>query len=121
MPCQFGCGTREGNRTPTPLRELDFESNASTDSATLATDRQGGDVGPQFRIWPLLVHHGEPNGTHLSSNFEPKKWRQSDGKARLKLEEAIRWQSCLKLYPAAWAANGSKDRGVMPGSVFVSK
>ena len=34
-----GCGTRGGNRTHTP-KELDFESSASTNSATRANDRK---------------------------------------------------------------------------------
>ena len=29
-------GTREGTRTPTPVKAVDFESTASTDSATRA-------------------------------------------------------------------------------------
>ena len=36
-----GCGTRGGNRTHTP-KELDFESSASTNSATRANVRKLG-------------------------------------------------------------------------------
>ena len=37
QPCKrLAHGTEGGNRTRTPLRELDFESSASTNSATSA-------------------------------------------------------------------------------------
>lgn len=48
-------GTKEGTRTPTPLREVDFESTASTNSATLARATQGTGAEGQIKASRILL------------------------------------------------------------------